>query len=85
MNRPRKRMLGAAAISVLAAASLAGIPSSASADEVCINCVAPPSALHPGLANAALKLAGKDFPGKTDQVFYKFATDPSDYIKIDPH
>ena len=59
-------VLGPAAVSVLAAASLAGAPAAA-ADDVCLEC--EPRFDAPGLNTAFFKLTLNEFPGATGGVF----------------
>ncbi|HLM35672.1 MAG TPA: hypothetical protein VK278_07840 [Gaiellaceae bacterium] len=59
-------LLGPAAVSVLAAASLAGAPAAA-ADDVCLEC--EPQFNVPGLNTAFVKLEFNEFPGATGGVF----------------
>ncbi len=66
MAKKSRRLIGPAAISVLAAASLAGAPTAA-ADDVCLEC--EPQFNVPGLNTAFVKLAENEFPGATGGVF----------------
>lgn len=67
MTKTSKRLIGPAAVSVLAAASLAGASAAAAGDEVCLEC--EPQFNAPGLNVAFFKLASNDFPGATSGVF----------------
>ncbi len=75
-EKPR-RLVGPAAVSVLAAASLAGAPA-ASADEVCLQC--PDRST--GLALAFEKLADKAFPGVTFDVLLSKAGTETAFAKL---
>lgn len=66
MDLPRKRMVGAGALPLVVAASLAGVPA-AGANDVCLEC----EPLQPGLNTAFSKLASMTFPGNTEDAFSK--------------
>ncbi len=83
MAHGKKKLIGPAAVSVLAAASLAAA-STAGADTVCLeNCVIePPSFNAPGLENAFLKLAEKQFPGNTSAAFLQKVDTQNAFVKL---
>jgi len=66
MAKKSRRLIGPAAVSVLAAASLAGAPAAA-ADDGCLQC--EPQFDVPGLNTAFIKLVNNEFPGTTGGVF----------------
>jgi hypothetical protein len=83
MEKPRKRLLGPAAISILAAASVVGVQP-AVADDVCLlDCVVePPSYNAPGLDTAFFKLAEKQFPGATAGAFLQKVDTQNAFVKL---
>jgi hypothetical protein len=83
MAHGKRKLIGPAAVSVLAAASLAAA-STAGADVVCTeNCVVePPGFNAPGLENAFVKLAHKDFPGNTSDAFLQKVDTQNAFVKL---
>ena len=73
MGMGRKKLKGAAALSIVALASVMGAASASADDTVCLKCVIEgPPLVTPGRENAFLKIQGAN--GNAVDAFYKYRT-----------